>query len=72
MSKSVAPPSRYWAVQKDGTTVQRHVSVADRLGSLTYTIPESCSTAQLSRQELGRTTTEPSVLDDDEKVVLGL
>jgi hypothetical protein len=72
MTKSIAPPSRYWAVQKDGTTVQRHETVADRLGCISYVIPESCDTAQMSESALSQTPAETSVLTDHEKGVLGL
>lgn len=72
MTKSIAPPSRYWAVQKDGTTVQRHETVADRLECISYVIPESCDTAPMSESALSRTPAKTGVLTDHEKGVLGL
>ena len=71
MVKSIAPPSRYWAVQKQGMTVQRHETVAEEIGSLTFVIPDSCDTEPMSEPELRQATPETSVLSDREKAVLG-
>lgn len=72
MTKSVAPPARYWAIQKDGASVQKHETVAERLESISYVIPESCDTAQMSKEELRQTSRQTSVLTDKEKQILGI
>jgi hypothetical protein len=72
MSKPIAPPSRYWAVQKEGTTVQRHETVAEKLGSLTFVIPDSCHAEQMSERELRQETPETDILSDVEKAILGV
>lgn len=72
MTKSIAPPSRYWAVQKQGLTVQKHETVAEHLGSVTFVIPNSCDTEQLSESELRQATKETSILSDREKAILGV
>jgi hypothetical protein len=72
MTKSTAPPARYWAVQKDGITVQRHETVVERLGSVTFVIPDSCQTKQMSKLELRQTTPETSILSDRERAILGV
>jgi hypothetical protein len=72
MTRSISPPSRYWVVQKDGTAVQRHETVADDLDTISYEIPESCDAVALSAAELRRAVPDHSVLSDHEKRVLGL
>lgn len=72
MSKTITPPSRYWAVQKQGTTVQRHETVAEDLGSVTFVIPQSCDTAPMSESELSQATPETGILNDSEKAILGV
>ncbi len=72
MTRPIAPPSRYWVIQKEGRTVQRHETVAEHLGSVTVVIPESCDTESLSESELRDATPETALLDDHEKDVLGL
>jgi hypothetical protein len=72
MTRSISPPSRYWVVQKDGTAVQRHETVADDLDVITYKIPDSCEAVGLSAGELSRAVPDPSVLSDRERDVLGL
>jgi hypothetical protein len=72
MSKSIAPPSRYWAVQKQGRTVQRHETVAENLGSITFVIPDSCYAEQMSEWELRQATQETGILSDVERAILGV
>lgn len=72
LAKSIAPPARYWAVQKQGTTVQRHETVAEDLGSVTFVIPQSCETEPMSRSELGAATQRIGVLSARERAILGL
>lgn len=72
MSKPIAPPSQYWAIQKQGVTVQRHETVAEHLGSITYAIPESCDTAPMSESELSQATPETDVLTTREERILGI
>jgi hypothetical protein len=72
MTKSIAPPSRYWAVQKQGVTVQRHETVVDDLNSVTFVIPNSCDTEQMSESELRQATQETSILSDRERAILGV
>ena len=72
MSKPIAPPSRYWAVQKQGITVQRHETVAENLGSLTFVIPNSCHAKQMSEWELRQETPETDILSDRERAILGV
>ena len=71
MVKSIAPPSRYWAVQKQGITVQKHETVAEDIRSLTFVIPDSCDTEPMSESGLRQATPETSILSDREKAVLG-
>jgi hypothetical protein len=72
MTKSISPPSRYWAIQKEGLTVQRHETVAEHLASISYVIPESCDTTSMSEAALDQTPPDTSVLNPHEKGVLGL
>lgn len=71
MVKSIAPPSQYWAVQKQGVTVQRHETVAEDIGSLTFVIPDSCDTESMSESELRQATLCDSILTDRERAILG-
>ena len=72
MSKPIAPPSRYWAVQKQGITVQRHETVAENLGSLTFVIPNNCHAEQMSEWELRQETPKTDILSDRERAILGV
>jgi hypothetical protein len=72
VTKSIAPPSRYWAIQKNGTTVQRHETVAEDLESISYVIPDSCDTTPMSESELSQATPETGLLDEREKRILGM
>lgn len=70
MTKSIAPPSRYWVVQKDGTTVQRHETVAENIESITYVIPDSCTAVSMPEPALRHETSDRSILSDREASVL--
>lgn len=72
MVESIAPPARYWAVQKQGVTVQKHETVAEDIGSLTFVIPDSCDTEPMSESELRQATLNTSILSERESAVLGL
>jgi hypothetical protein len=72
MTRSISPPSRYWVVQKNGTAVQRHETVAEDLDTISYEIPESCEAVALSAAELRRAVPDQSVLSERERGVLGL
>jgi hypothetical protein len=72
MSKPIPPPSRYWAVQKQGITVQRHETVAEKLRSLTFVIPNNCHAEQMSQKELREESPKTDILTNDERAILGI
>lgn len=76
MPKKVNAPGRFWIVRKPdetGTVVAKLETTADDPNSIQHEIPDSCIVQSVAdRSALNDTTTDPSVLTDEEREILGV
>jgi hypothetical protein len=70
-TERVTAPGRYWAIQKDGTTVMKRETIADDPSSISYVIPAGFEVVELDSLDfLESESVDTSVLTDSEQELL--